>query len=67
MRTRWGLGPISASDPSFATLAEAKDAGRDAMLKRWPTPWENDPESMHRALKAMRQKIERARTQLSLI
>lgn len=59
-------GPIKADRPGYASLKAASDAGREEMLRVFPTPQAYDPESECRELVAMRAQIEAGLRQPSL-
>jgi len=50
-------GPITASDPSFSTLAEARAAALESLLAHWPTWHSAEPASVHAELKLMREQV----------
>jgi hypothetical protein len=66
----WSTGgrgePISAEDEGFATLAEARDAGLQRLLARWPAVWPSEPQSVRDELQAMKAQIQARFSQPSL-
>jgi hypothetical protein len=52
----FGFAP-GADDESFATYTQARDAGLHALLKRWHTPFANDPASVHEELRTLREQL----------
>jgi hypothetical protein len=59
-------GPISVEGPSFATLASARDAALEELLRRFPTAWESEPQSVHDELRILREQVEAQLRQPSL-
>jgi hypothetical protein len=51
-------GPISIDDEGFATLAAARLAGLEELLRRWHKPFRSDPQTVHDELADMRQQVE---------
>jgi len=49
--------PISIESESFATYAQALDAGLQELLKHWHTPFASDPTSVHEELRQMREQV----------
>lgn len=58
--------PVFVGTPGFTTITEAIDAGLDELLRRWPTPFPSEPQSVHDELHDMRQQIEARLKQPSL-
>ncbi len=52
------LTPIASGNPGHATLREAMDAGKAALLARLPAPRPGDPRSMRKELNALRSQLE---------
>ena len=59
-------GPIGEDDDGFPTLAAAKAAGLEDLLRRWHKPFESEPESVHEELRIMRAQVEDHSRQPSL-
>ena len=51
------FSPIGIEAPGCPTLADARTAGMEELLRRWPTPFQSDPKSVHEELAEMRQQI----------
>jgi hypothetical protein len=53
-----GFGWAPAADAeSYATYAQALDAGLQVLLRRWHTPFASDPASVHEELKLLREQV----------
>ena len=58
--------PIFADSMAFATMAAARIAGLEELLRRWPSASPSDPQRVHDELSAMRQQVESRLRQPSL-
>jgi hypothetical protein len=53
-----GFGFAPAADAeSYSTYAQALDAGLQALLKHWHTPFRGDPASVHQELRMLREQV----------
>ena len=52
----FGFAPAADAEP-YATYAEARDAGMQALLKHWHTPFASDPASVHEELRMLREQV----------
>jgi hypothetical protein len=59
-------GPIWLDCPGYATVAEARTAGLEELLRRWPTAWPSEPQSVHDELAELRRQVEAQLLQPSL-
>lgn len=59
--------PIRAADAGYPTFEQARLAGLEALLRRWPVAAEWDPAAVHETLDRMRRKIEALLRQPDLI
>src|SRR5713226_3049379 len=59
--------PISDRQKGFASYSDAKDAGIQKLLQRFPQPWPSDPQSVHDELRSMKAHIEQNFRQPSLL
>jgi len=49
--------PITIDDESFSSLASARDAAIEAMLRRFPQPFHSEPASVHAELRDLREQV----------
>jgi hypothetical protein len=49
--------PISIEDIGYASIADARTAGLEELLRRWHTPYPSYPRSVHDELADLRQQI----------
>jgi hypothetical protein len=59
-------GPIRADDPGYGPLDDARTAGLEELLRRWPTAWVSEPQSVHDELADLRRQVEAQLRQPSL-
>ncbi|MFN0012162.1 MAG: hypothetical protein ACKVS8_11030 [Phycisphaerales bacterium] len=50
-------GPIVADAPGYPAASDARTAGLEELLRRWPTPRASDPHSLAEGLADMREQI----------
>jgi len=62
-----GFGfPIGINDEAFHSLASARNAAIEAMLRRFPRPFPSEPASVHEELRELREQLESHLRQPSL-
>lgn len=59
-------GPIRDDGTSFATMTQARDAALEELLRRFPTAWESEPQSVHDELRILREQVDAQLRQPSL-
>jgi hypothetical protein len=59
-------GPVWMSSPGYLTVAEARTAGLEELLRQWPTAWQSEPQSVHDELADLRCQVEAQLRQPSL-
>jgi hypothetical protein len=59
-------GPIRSEANGCATLADARTAALDELLRQFPTAWPSDPASVHEELRNLREQVESHLRQPSL-
>jgi hypothetical protein len=60
-------GPISSNDEGYSTLAAARHAALEELLRCWHDPFPSEPATVHAELRAMRKQIENRLRQPSLL
>jgi hypothetical protein len=59
-------GPVWIETEGYSSIAEARTAGLEDLLRRWHTPFPSEPTSVHTELRVMRDQIESQLCQRSL-
>ena len=59
-------GPVWMNSPGYMTVAEARTAGLEELLRTWPTVWPFQPQSVHDELADLRHQVEAQLSQPSL-
>lgn len=59
-------GPIWFDQTGYSTLATARTAALQELLRKWPRAWESEPTSVHEELRELREQIESQLRQPSL-